>query len=308
MICILLSTYNGEKYLKQQLDSILDQKKVQLSIIIRDDGSSDDTCEIIKEYQLKYPNIIIDVIWGGNCGFALSFTELVKRANLISNEYGFKYFAFADQDDYWLEDKLYNAVYLLESQNENIPVTYCSNCTLVDKNLMFIKNNRAVEDIQVKKGRAIIENIATGCTMVFNKEALYTYADNVSTNITRHDFFMYQICAFMGYVIYDKNSFILYRQHGTNQVGGILNVSQKIKRILKYDLFKASNMFDILAASFLDSFRERLTIEDIDLLTKVSNYRKSILSRLRLIFDNDIKFTRFDDNLFMIIKVLFGKF
>lgn len=89
-----MSTYNGENYLKEQLDSIFNQKEVEINLFIRDDGSMDNTVDIVKEYMVKYPNKI-NLIEGNNIGFANSFYYLVK----INPKY--EYYALSDQDDIW---------------------------------------------------------------------------------------------------------------------------------------------------------------------------------------------------------------
>ena len=96
---VLLSTYNGEKYIREQLDSILTQKDIEVSILIRDDGSTDSTVDIIHEYCSN--NSDIKLIKGSNMGACKSFFELFKEADM-----GYDYYALADQDDYWYADKL----------------------------------------------------------------------------------------------------------------------------------------------------------------------------------------------------------
>ena len=100
-VAVVLSTYNGEKYVKEQLDSILKQTYKNVEIIVRDDGSKDSTVEIIKEYQEKHKNIKLVV--GENLGFIKSFFELLKIAEA-------DYYSYADQDDIWVKNKIELAV------------------------------------------------------------------------------------------------------------------------------------------------------------------------------------------------------
>ena len=97
-----MSTYNGERYLREQIDSILQQIDVEIELIIRDDGSNDGTVQIIEEYASKYP--CISYYCGDNVGVGKSFMELLKNAPTAD------YYAFSDQDDVWLKDKLIRAV------------------------------------------------------------------------------------------------------------------------------------------------------------------------------------------------------
>ena len=101
-VVILISTYNGEKYLAEQLDSLLNQTYQNIKIFIRDDGSKDKTIDIIKEYQKKSEKIFLTE--GKNIGFINSFFELLKLSNNAD------YYAYCDQDDVWMEDKIERAV------------------------------------------------------------------------------------------------------------------------------------------------------------------------------------------------------
>lgn len=105
-VSVLMSTYNGAKYIREQIDSILNQKDVNVELLIRDDGSSDNTAEICKEYQKKNTNIRF--YQGENIGVGKSFMELLKKAPEAD------YYSFSDQDDVWLEDKLSRAVKMIK--------------------------------------------------------------------------------------------------------------------------------------------------------------------------------------------------
>ena len=135
-VCVLMSTYNGENYIVEQINSILKQINVTVELIIRDDGSSDNTSSIIRKFENDYSNILF--IQGENVGVGRSFMELLKYAPESD------YYSFADQDDVWLEDKLCRAVNMIkELENEGVdncrhqilPVLYSSNQILVDENL-----------------------------------------------------------------------------------------------------------------------------------------------------------------------------
>lgn len=127
-LAVLLSTYNGEQYINQQLQSILNQTiKRHVTIIVRDDGSTDKTIDIIKKIQKDHNNIIL--LTGKNIGLVQSFFLLLNYG--IKKKYD--YLAFSDQDDYWLPDKLARAVNLLNKENSNLPLLYGSCSYLTDK-------------------------------------------------------------------------------------------------------------------------------------------------------------------------------
>ena len=129
---VLLSTYNGEKYLKEQIESILKQKEVDKKLIVRDDGSSDSTIKILEEISNKNKKIIF--YKGKNIGPARSFMELLKKSEEAD------YYSFADQDDIWEENKIISAINKLNNINE--PELYLSALGIV---------NESLENIETKK-------------------------------------------------------------------------------------------------------------------------------------------------------------
>lgn len=300
-VLVLMSTYNGEQFLHEQLDSILNQKNVEATLLIRDDGSIDTSKEIIKKYIQKFPDRII-LVESDNIGFARSFSELLRIAYMNYNE--FRYFAFADQDDVWEAHKLYSAVSLLKNlSDDNLPVTYCSNTALVDRNLKFLKYAWGNRDVTITKPMAMVQSYATGCTMVFNKKAVELYVTHIPKQVSRHDFLMYQICAFLGKVIYDKNSYIKYRQHGNNQIGRpSFGKRMKIRMQGRYK----EHVLEKQNRLFLDAYKDLLSIDDIELLSRVAFYRKSLFTKFALLLDHRIKFDSFEANFFFILKILLG--
>lgn len=300
-ILVLMSVFNGEKYVDEQISSIMNQEGVQTILLIRDDGSKDSTKNIIRNNILKYSDRIF-LREGENWGFALSFTELLKMAYI---EYSnFSYFAFADQDDVWEPQKLYSAIQFLKCESDNLPITYCSNTKLVDSNLNFMRYAWKDSTVCLTKERALIQNFATGCTMVFNRKAVELYVTHLPREVKRHDFLMYQLCMFLGKVIYDHNSYIDYRQHGNNQIGrpnflGRMKMRKKghyKERILEYQ-----NKY------FLEAYKDLLSVEDVGLVSRFVFYRNNIFTRLSLLFDRKIKCKGLEANIFLIMKILLGR-
>ena len=119
-VLVLLSTYNGSRYLQEQIDSVLNQDGVKVVLLIRDDGSTDNTLEILDRNSLNHDNIF--VITGSNCRSAASFMELVYEANRTYPD--FDYYAFCDQDDVWCKDKLISAVNKLSESPDDTPSLY----------------------------------------------------------------------------------------------------------------------------------------------------------------------------------------
>ena len=131
-VLVLLSTYNGEKYIETQVNSVLKQKKVDVDIFIRDDGSKDGTVAVIE----KLNDSRISIFKEENKGATNSFFKLIKKTPLQ-----YDYYALCDQDDYWEEDKLYAATVKLDNVDQTKPALYYSGQKLTDKNLQNISEH-----------------------------------------------------------------------------------------------------------------------------------------------------------------------
>lgn len=134
-VTVLVSTYNGQKYLSKQLDSLISQVGVDMKIIVRDDGSSDGTRQILRNYAQTYSNI--QLLFEDNCGAEESFNKLCQyslQQDLTD------YYAFCDQDDVWDNDKLSIAIQSLEKFDHLVPNLYFSNLRMVDDTLSYIRD------------------------------------------------------------------------------------------------------------------------------------------------------------------------
>ena len=194
-VCVLLSTYNGEKFLSEQLESLSRQEKVNLSVFIRDDGSSDNTINIIKDYIKKDSRFSYYI--GENVGPSKSFIDLIKK----SDKYDF--YAFCDQDDVWDADKLSVAIEKLNIHDSSKPNLYFSNLRIVDKDLIFIRNSNTKPLTNKRKYSALIEGMGVGCTMVFNYKTKILIENYCHNNYYMHDGFLYLLCNILGNIIYD---------------------------------------------------------------------------------------------------------
>lgn len=286
LVSVLMSTYNGEKFIREQIDSILKQVNVNVQLLIRDDGSSDGTKEIIQEYKANNTNVT--VIIGSNVGVGKSFLELLRLSPDA------EYYAFADQDDVWLEDKLERAVKVLRKAErvqipdeligsgntvsikdlidyakrdvaDNIPMLYASNQLLVDASLTPIGyrfKTHPVFDFYDSLSR----NIMYGCTMVMN-HALRKIVlqiplpDDKVLARKNHDAWVLYAAFITGVVIYDHTSKMKYRQHGGNVVGGIKPSGFRLIKD-KYNRFtkkKNKGVRSMLAQNLTVRYRDSLS-------------------------------------------------
>lgn len=212
-VAVLMSTYNGEKYITEQIESILRQQKVQVQLVVRDDGSSDQTLFILRDYEAKGK---LTLLTGENLGVGNSFMTLLYEAPEAD------YYAFADQDDIWLEEKLDVAIRAIDEKGG--PVLYCSNQMLVDQNATQL-GLRYEKQPFITLFQVIDRNVLCGCTMVMNHSMaalMRAEGRRPSSELLKkrlHDSWLMQAGNCIGSVIYDEDSYILYRQHGQNVVG-----------------------------------------------------------------------------------------
>ena len=298
---VLMSTYNGEKYIREQLDSILTQQKIDVDIVIRDDCSSDATRDILRLYEEKYENVKL-ILGKENLGVTGSFFSLI--CNNVDSEY----FALADQDDIWESDKLEVAVDMLEKYPKDIPLLYYSNLKIVDSEGNFCRNSHAVPHIGSKKYSCFVENLATGCTVVYNKKMAEIAHEVQPKNYSMHDIWLYTVAKMFGRTIYDFTPHIQYRQHGSNQVGTYQKTvsAKKILKILKitFDWKRQPKWND--ARIFYEEFEKWLNSEEKEQLRCVVEYKSSIKNRMNLIKSREFRSDSVKRNIRLRLRILLG--
>lgn len=294
-VCVLLSTYNGEKFLVEQLESLTAQQGCDVDIWVRDDGSSDNTCQILNEWQEKGK-----LKWysGPNLGYTMSFLELMRTAG------DYDYYAFCDQDDIWLTDKLSRAVQQLEEIDASIKL-YCSN-------VFFYKDGIVGGGIhkirpEYDKFTSLVRNIAPGCSMVFDKSLRDLVNKGNPVRIIAHDFWIFQLAVLFGTVCYDFEPSMLYRQHVNNQIGQKTSQLDIWKRRLK-SIFspKMKNRRESQAKELLRCFGRYMSDDSRTLVEMVALYRSTLVSRLRLLFESRIRMNSFFGTLFLKLHIIFS--
>lgn len=246
MVDILLSTYNGEKYLSSQLDSLLSQTFKDYRIIVRDDGSSDDTANIIRSYKEKNPNKFILLNNNNqNLGSTNSFFELLKNStsDLIM---------FCDQDDVWNKDKVEKTVSFYEKncKDRNRPTLVHSAVSVVNENLSLIA--KETENFNQKKcgmerslASQVFNNDVTGCTVLVNSAMrdVLKPIDFQSHKVIQHDWLMALIAYVNNAKFFLPEKTLLYRQHKNNVIGTkklsiLQKILLKIKKGIQYPYYK----------------------------------------------------------------------
>ena len=224
MIKIIMCTYNGERYLRQQIQSILENTRTDWHLYISDDGSSDATVEIIESYQKAYPGKISGGKHKIRNGSAEHFLEMVKTTADEMQEEDFV--MLCDQDDVWNRDKIeitYRAMKkLIKHHGNGIPLLVCSDVCVTDENLQVIAPSFAkANHYNVKKmafAQLMMENKVQGSTIMINK-ALAGMIDRIPKHMKMHDCWLGLIAAAFGKLMYINRPTMMYRQHVDNVMG-----------------------------------------------------------------------------------------
>lgn len=335
-IQVLMSTYNGEKYLREQLDSILEQDCERLgiaglSILVRDDGSSDGTQKILQEYSTIYPEKL-RWVQGKNCGVIQSFFEL-----LVNAEADAEYYAFADQDDYWMTDKLSSGIRALEKYDTcgcadnsadlsveavtsmKNPLLYCCRPKLVGAELAELPVDIKRPPVRVGFGNALLENVVTGCTIVMNKDLREMVIEELPQFTTMHDRWLYLVAACFGRVIYDETPHICYRQHGGNVMGTSNSRFAEFKeRLLRFrkrrtDISRQTAEFlriygDLSRKSFSYYAEDERVRECLVLAEELVAAKHSLKKRVQLVRSNKLYRQRKNDDRVFKLIILLGSY
>lgn len=236
-IAILMATYNGGVYLREQLDSIIRQTNKDWKLYIRDDGSTDETLEIIKGYVEKSDSIVLIQDSLGSRGAAGNFFALLGAVDSW-------YYMFADQDDVWLPDKvasIYSYIMELEIRHKNKPIVIGTDLKVVDVHLntlaeSFWSNSKIRVSLLKKFNYLAVCNGFTGCTMIINDQVKQLIMPTLPT-LMIHDYWIALNVSRKGGVIeFMDNALILYRQHNRNVIG-----SQTMNMTYFFGRFKVLN-------------------------------------------------------------------
>lgn len=275
LILVLLSSYNGEKYIEDQIISIMNQNQF-VDLLIRDDGSKDNTVAIIKKLQKKYHDRI-KLIEGTNIGYIKSFFELIKIAQ------GYKYYSLSDQDDVWLPRKLDTAIEWLEKENQNIPLLYASSSYLVHDNLVpYGTTQKMITHLTFYN--TIIQNFLPGHNQVMNQMLLNELKKDIDySKIYVHDSWITNVAIIKGKVLFNNESFVYYRQHQSNEVGfgkGKIGwFKERIKRIKNKDNLK----YAIQINEFYKTYKSYLNKDYLTELEFFIESNKTLLDRFKFI-------------------------
>jgi len=302
-VAILLATFQGQRYLEEQLHSFLDQSHQNWELWVSDDGSSDQTLAILDDFKNKLAKNHMSIQFGPQKGFAANFLSLTCHDDILAD-----YYAYSDQDDVWEKEKLARALSWLESVPDDIPALYCGRTRLVDKHKNVIGLS-PLFDKPPNFANALVQNIGGGNTMIFNNVARkLLQATGECIPVITHDWWAYiLISGCGGKVFYDSTPMLIYRQHENNLVGMNSSWSDRLKRLrmLLQGRFKEWNDANIIA---LESIEYRLIPENRSILEQfAAARRKSLLPRLIHLKRSGIYRQTLLGNLGLILAAVLGK-
>jgi glycosyltransferase involved in cell wall biosynthesis len=272
--CVLLSTYNGELFIQDQIESILRQTILPDYLIVRDDGSSDRTIEIIQS-DIKGSEISLQIIIGENIGPAKSFMELFHLGVATDADV----FFFCDQDDIWEQEKI--SVFVSRFNcSPQVPRAVFSQLLLVDE-----ANKPILLTIPPRKigfGNSIIENVMTGCALACNRPLLKLVSERSFDDSPLHDSLIYIISTMLGTVEYIDTPLTRYRQHGKNVIGYSTSTWRSCKSMFVRTWRGKNYKKSTLAQNILSSYGDIMQLPDRRTLEMVARCPQSMILRIKL--------------------------
>jgi|TARA_B100002003_G_scaffold251477_1_gene295292 glycosyltransferase involved in cell wall biosynthesis len=279
-IAILLATYNGSKYLAEQLDSILNQSYENFVIVVRDDGSSDDTVALLNDYAVRQADkfYLLDND-GTNRGASGSFSFLIEYVLENKQVLGLAdaYMMFCDQDDIWYEDKVEKQLaVMLDVERDDVEAEACP--VLIHSDLQVVSEQKSViakslvryQGLEIDRNRfpnLVISNLVTGCTVLIN-ETLALKSVPVSKQAIMHDWWLALVASAFGKLIFLDTPLVHYRQHSSNTIGAKEFIKPTpLRRSFWQKLVSRQpneHLFEVArqAADFRHRFGKHLTVRD----------------------------------------------
>lgn len=288
MVTILVAVYNGEKYLADLLDSLLNQTYKDIRIVVSDDKSSDKSAEIIKNYYEKYTDKIIPIFRDISCGSAKAHFMALLESFQDS-----EYVMFCDQDDVWFSDKVEKTLKLMQEGENESPRLVHTDAAISDEKLNIThKSLKAFSSIpkNLSFRKLLGENNVQGASAMMNS-ALIKLAVPYDENIVMHDRWVALIAAAIGETKYLDEPTLLYRQHSKNEIGANIkpNSFEYIKKRLKTDIKGDINLSRRQAGVLVDRIGDKMPRE---LKKAAENYalseNLSKLQRLKVMKNENI--------------------
>lgn len=292
LVAIFLCIFHGKHFLSEQLESIAQQSHKNWRLYVSDDGDCDESAAVINVFKDRFEEGRVTVVPGPKKGFVANFLSLTCNTSIEAD-----FFAYSDQDDIWHADKLEKSIKFLSNVEEELPGLYCSRTVIVDKD----NNDLGLSPLFLKTpsfANALVQNIGGGNTMVFNKQARHLAVQAGSeVPVITHDWWMYLLVSGSnGFIKYDSEPSLRYRQHSGNLVGCNITWVARFTRIYmllmgRFKDYNERNIRSLWAAyHFLSPENQRLLdqfceLRNSNILKRIALFRKLKIYR-QTVFGN----------------------
>lgn len=269
---VIMATYNGQTYVREQIDSILKNQGNKVVLHIFDDGSSDDTMNILREYQNLNPNQVEVYQNERNLGLTLNFLTGIQQVMEMHQEA--TYFMCCDQDDVWASDKiektLKRMLQMERRYGEERPGLVFTDATITDEKLQLIEESfYKSQRYRVNKtefSHLLMENLVIGCTTMINR-AYEPFLNKLPAQARYHDWWLSLIAAAFGNISFLPRPTLNYRQHSGNVVGGARfgdYIANRVKNLRNQKASLEKNL--VQAKEFYQIFEDSLSKNKINIL------------------------------------------
>lgn len=302
-VAILMCTYNGARYLREQLNSFSEQTCTRWTVFVSDDASTDETLNILAEFQQKWGKDRL-ILFKGPCeGFARNFISLVQKPEINAD-----FFAFSDQDDIWFADKLARSIDCLKHVPKSKPALYCSRTRLIDADKKIIGLSPLFSKPPAFKN-ALVQSLAGANTMLINYSArdLLLKLPEHSSPVS-HDWLTYLIVSGCdGEVVYDARPTLDYRQHGGNLIGAKTTNLDKLKRVRGMFSGRFAQWND-RNLDILNKMKSLLSEENQKVLTRFEGGRNEKFFKRLIAFSRTGVYRQTSrENLILLVAILLGR-
>ena len=295
---VVMSTYNGGDRIVKQLDSIFSQQGVDVECFIRDDGSKDNnTCNVLKNYMRHEDRLKVE--FAENVGWQRSFLLALSKTPKAD------YYAFSDQDDVWMNDKLSKSISELEKHDPEKALLFHCNRISCTPDLKALPVQASKVPCPLNKKNALTQEYAQGCSIVINDTARNLVCRHFPPENVPHDFWTGLICYYFGEVYYSPEPLFYHINHGCNaSTAG--HIKESRQRRLKSFLRESS--YPNVAKDLINGYNDLLSTDDCKFLHNVATNKGSFVKKLRLVFDPDFKRVNWQGTLLLKLSVLLGKY
>lgn len=306
-VTVFMSTYNGEKYIREQIDSIINQKDVDVYLWIRDDNSTDNTVEIINNYNMPDR---IHIEKGENLGFEKSFATISRMTDYTD------YFAFSDQDDVWSKSHLIDAINMMKKHDG--AALYGSNLWITDGNLkversLYSKKQAVAISVLMEQYGIFGENMYA-CTMVWNKDLQKILMKHMPSAKVSQDVWTQLVAEIMGAkVLFDYNPTIKHRIHGNNTAGIAKSNLQRIKKAIRIyvrsDISPKHEIVKEAIGAYQDTSDETKLVDGRGRIRNlVKDYPRSIKNKIKLLSSECFRRKQFKRFVFCLYLVAINRY